>query len=165
MTGMEAKVAELASKVASESAKQGASQAVTQPGAESPFMELLQQYEPKLSGANAEILQAFGYEPNAHPADNAVSAEQLDIKVDATQELDFEQPGGKIATLMSHWNSGNLQMRDIVAKATSGTRFSNGEMILMQAAMHRLTLQAELAVKAVDAVRNALTTIIQRSGQ
>ncbi len=163
---IEAKIGQMAAKVAQETAKQGANQAANMPaGGESSFTNVLQQQEAKVNSANSEVLKSMGYDVNAHPADNAVTAKNLDFQISNTQELDSVQSKDKIAGMITQLNNGGLQMEKLMEMVSSGAKFSNRELMLVQASMHQLTFEAEIAVRSMDAMKTVVQTLVQRTTQ
>ena len=173
MTGAEATVAkpvaQTVAKVATQNPANGQGlQSPLQGGGDSPFTDLLKQHEVNMDASKADILKAFGYETNAHPADNAVSAKHVDMsvtEVSDVNQLESIQATDKLASMLSNLNHGGLQMNKMMEMVTSGAKFSNRELLLLQGAMHQLTFEAEIAVRSMDAFKSVIQTLIQRTTQ
>lgn len=158
--------AEVVAKLATEQSKSG----VAKPnpaGDQSAFLKLLEQHGLQANTENigvgkADIMTAFGNDAGGHPSENAISAKNLDIDVSHVQQLDSAPSSDKLTHLITKVNRGGLQMDQIMELATSGTRFNNRELMLMQAAMHKLAFEAELAVRVTDAGKGVVQTLVQR---
>lgn len=163
--GMKA-AAEVAAKVLTEQSKSG----LAQPnpiGDQSPFHAVLEQHGLQADGQNlgvakADIMAAFGHEPMSHPAENVISGHSLDIDVSRVPQLDSVPAGDKLTNLIKKVNNGGLQMDQIMELVSSGNRFNNRELMLLQAAMHKLAFEAELAVRVTDAGKGVVQTLVQR---
>ncbi len=155
--------AKAASKVAEQSVKQNQVAQTIQPGQQSPFQTLMQNQDTKVSEMGQDMLKSFGYENNVHPAENAVSATDAQIQISDVQKLDSTQSTDTITTALMKVNRGGLQMGRMMEMVSSGSKFSNRELLLLQGSMHQLTFEAEIAVRSMDAFKSVIQTLVQRS--
>ena len=158
---IEAKVAQAAVKVASEVSKQGGKSPLQ--NGESPFTTVLQEQQLKADAVNMDLRTILGTEPISHPADNAVSAEGLNIKISDVQQLDSVQSTDKIANMIGNLNQSGLRMEFISQKALFGDKMTSREMLAMQAMVHQASFEMQIGVQAMDAAKNMLQTLVQRS--
>lgn len=161
---LEAKVAQTAAKLVEQSAKQSSQSPLTKQG-DSPFMAMLEQHEMKLGAIDGDMMQALGIESSVHPADNAISAQNLDIQTASIEQLDSVESPDKIASMLTTLNKNGLEMERIMELITSGTKFGNRELLLLQGAMHQLSWQAEVAVRYVDGVKSVINNTMQSASR
>ena len=109
---VEAKVAQTAMKVASQTAQQGAQTPLT--GDQSQFMSILENHEVSMDAANADMMKALGYNPDSHPANNAIPAQSLQIQVGTVEQLNSVQSTDKVTNMLSELNRGGLQMQKVM---------------------------------------------------
>lgn len=160
---IEAKVAQTATKVATEVAKQGG-QNPLQTG-ESQFMNVLQSHEIKMEAANNDIMSLLGQDPSLHPADNAVSADGLQIQVSDVKQLESVQSSNNVPNMLERINRDGLNMARIQEMVMSGDKMSNRELMAMQAMIHQSALEIQIGVQAMDAGKSSIQTLVQRTTQ
>lgn len=145
-----AQVAKTAAKVATETAKKGLGNG-KMPGAESSF---------------DNMMNKIGFEQNsAHPADKAVSAQNLNVDLSRAQDIGSTGSQNTVADAMAHFNRGNLQMDKLMEMVSSGENFTKRELLLMQAGLHKLTFETEIMTRAMDAAKSTVQTLVQRTAQ
>ena len=157
MTGANAVVANIAQNVAQQGQSTGATQLPS--GGAGGFDNVLESYQGSVDNMKAELMQSLGAGERVHPADNAVSADKLQI---SATDLDGVQPvhaDNVAANMLTDLNKSNLRMDQIMNLATSGQKFSNQELLLLQGAMHQLTFEAEVVVKVADAAKSGIRQI------
>lgn len=165
MTGSEAKIAELATKIATDNV--GTGQATKVPGSgASPFDQVLQGYQGGSDVMQTDMLKAFGVDPSdkVHPADKAISAEGLKIDFEAARTLEPVKNNAWESSL-AEFNRQSLEMDQIIELVTMpGQKFSNFELLAIQAQLHAAAFKAELFVKIADATKTIPQTMINRYG-
>jgi hypothetical protein len=156
-TGTEAILANIAENVA----QQGQGSAATQvpSGGASAFDNILESYQGTFDNVKAELMQSLGAGERIHPADNAVSAENLQITATDLDAVQPVQADNVAANMLTDLNKSNLRMDQIMNVATSGQKFSNQELLLLQGAMHQLTFEAEVVVKVADAAKSGIRQV------
>lgn len=157
MTGTEAVLA----NIAQNAAQQGQGNAATQlpSGGAGAFDNVLESYQGSFDHMKAELMQSLGAGERVHPADNAVSADNLQISATDLDGVQPVQADNVAANLLTDLNKSNLRMDQIMNLATSGQKFSNQELLLLQGAMHQLTFEAEVVVKVADAAKSGIRQI------
>ncbi len=160
---IEAKVAQTATKVATEVAKQGG-QNPLQTG-ESQFMNVLQQHEIKMEASSNDIMSMLGQDASLHPADNAVSADGLQIQISDVQKLESVESSNKLGNMFENLNRDGLNMERIQEMVMSGEKMSNRELMAMQAMIHQSALEIQIGVQAMDAGKSSIQTLVQRTTQ
>lgn len=157
MTGAEALVANIAQNATQQGPSTGATQLPS--GGAGSFDNVLESYQGSYDNMRAELMESLGAGERVHPADNAVSADKLQI---TATDLDGVQPvhaDNVAANMLTDLNKSNLRMDQIMNLATSGQKFSNQELLLLQGAMHQLTFEAEVVVKVADAAKSGIRQI------
>lgn len=157
-----AEVAHVAVKVAEQTTKQGG-QIPLPNGEQSSFMNILEQHEVNMDTANADMMKALGYDPGTHPADNAVSASQLEIQFSRVEAMDSVQSSDKVANMLKELNHDGLQLERVMELVSSGTNFNQRELIALQAMVQQASLEIQIGAHAMDAAKNSIQTLIQRS--
>ncbi len=163
-TGVEAKAAQIAAKVATEAQQQNQTANPQMTGEGSPFAQMLQDHETSVNAMSPDMLQSFGISDKTHPADKAVSAQGLDINLSEAQQV--EKIDTNVAkNLLSELNHQGLQMEKTVEMMTMpGSNFNNFELLSIQAQLHHATFRAELFMKIADATKTIPQTMINRYG-
>ncbi len=114
------------------------------------FSQLLAERMEQHGQMTQEILQAFGMSPQAASAPKAISAAGLSIPTSAIQASQEIRTQGKTLELLTDVNRSALQMDGIVDLMSSGRHFSPQELLALQAGMHQIVLEVELAGKMVE---------------
>lgn len=165
MAGVEAKAAKIATKVATQS-QQGQVGKMPQQGP-SAFDQVLQKHQQGVSNIDSnmmEVMNAYGLDNNAHPADNAISASDLNVNnMEIAGKVDSVQSPNQVTNMLSEMNRDGLQMDKIMELVTSSNKFSNRDLLLMQAALHKVTLNTEFYVKIAEAGKSSVQQLVQRT--
>lgn len=136
------------------------------PGGDSPFKQMLdsistgEDYASRLGMMNGEIgLPSYDV--------SAISASGIPIDT-ANINVGLDQPDGinKVVDLLSEVNDGHMQMESMVNQILySGKRFSNQELLAIQAHVFHYAQITELVVKAADqgvgSIKAVLNTNVQ----
>ena len=135
-------------------------------GGDSPFKQLLNQ----MDGAGEEMVDMLGIGRDTSLASGrmeAISAEQIPMDVKELK-MGREEPKGmeKIVDMLSDVNKGQMQMDNMVNEILySGKRFSNQELLAIQAHVFHFAQMTELTVKVaeqgVSSVKTVLNTQVQ----
>lgn len=129
----------------------------------SDFNKLLTERLDQHSQMTKQVLEVFGMGPQNQPQVQAVSAEGLEIRpeqITVNQEI---RTHGKTMELLTEWNRSGLQMESIGDVLNSGRRFSPQELLGLQAGLHQIVLEVELAGKCVEQGSNSLKTTLQQN--
>ncbi len=128
-------------------------------GGESDFSKLLTEKLDQSSSMHQKIIESFGLSPQKEM--QAVSAEGLDIRSDRIASTHEIRTEGKIVDLLTDVNRDALQMDNIIEMATSGKKFTAGELLAMQAGVAQITLSIELTGKAFEQVNTGTKQLLQ----
>ncbi|HEX8704846.1 MAG TPA: ATP-dependent helicase HrpB [Myxococcaceae bacterium] len=90
----------------------------------------------KVNGANSETLTARGAEP-----------------VNGKSEA---QKGNMVTTMMDSLEKGQLNLEKLIEAGASGKKFSNAEMLSLQASMYKYTQELDLTSKVVEKATSGL---------
>lgn len=162
-TKLSAKVIE---KTVTEVAKEQQQLTTRLPGEESPFQQMLtsmsdgEGFAANLGMNNAEI----GL-PSSEI--NTISAGGIPFD-EAQYKVGLGQPDGmqKVVDLLSEVNNGHMQMENLVNQIVfSARRFSNQELLAIQAHVFHFAQVTELVVKAADQGVSSLKTVLNTNIQ
>jgi len=155
----------LATQAINQAAEKSAKDVKPLDGGESPFKQMLDSMS---SGPEMMDALGIGKEPAAGSTSaNAISA--ADFQFDPAQtKVGLEEPKGieKIVDMLSEVNKGQMQMDNMVNEILySGKRFSNQELLAIQAHVFHFAQMTELTVKVaehgVTSVKSVLNTQVQ----
>ena len=165
MAGVTAKLsAKVIEKTVTEVAKQ--QQNVKMPGSESPFQQMLSSLG---NGQGFAANVGIGNQQIGIPTSetNAISARGIAID-ESNLMYGLDQPNGieKVINLLSDVNNGQMQMENLVNQILySGKKFSNQELLAIQAHVFHFAQITELVVKAADqgvsSIKSVLNTNVQ----
>lgn len=155
----------LATKAVETAAKQNEA---TKPldGGESPFKKMLEEMD--TGGEDMAQMLGIGKDTTIGQANfDAISAEG--IQLDPSEiKVGLEEPKGaeKIVDMLSEVNKGQMQMDNLMNEILySGRRFSNQELLAIQAHVFHFAQMTELTVKVaehgVGSVKTVLNTQVQ----
>lgn len=167
---MSAAYSKLSAKVVQQAVKEvGKEQHLTnlpEQGGNSPFKQMLNSLS-----SGTEIVHELGLTNNqiGLPHDNiqAISASGIDVDT-ANIKVGLEQPKGidKVVDLLSEVNDGQMQMENMVNQILySGKRFSNQELLAIQAHVFHFAQVTELVVKTADQGVSSLKTVMNTNIQ
>lgn len=153
-----------------EQAAKSSQQEVLKPidGGESPFKQMLNTLD---AGQEMVNMLGIGKEQSVNVAGGnnlqAISAENIQVDPDA-MKVGLEDPQGieKIVNMLSDVNKGQMQMDNLVNEILySGKRFSNQELLAIQAHVFHFAQMTELTVKVaehgISSVKSVLNTQVQ----
>lgn len=132
----------------------------------SPFKQMLDSIS-----AGQEMATSLGITgqeiglPSSHV--NAISASGIPIDT-ANMAVGLEQPQGmqKVVDLLSEVNDGQMQMENMVNQILySGKKFSNQELLAIQAHVFHFAQVTELVVKAADQGVSSIKAILNTNVQ
>lgn len=149
-------------QVAKDSAEKSAKALET---GDSPFKQMLESLD-----AGPEMMDLLGMNKDSSISGNsmsAISAENISVNPSEIK-IGLEEPKGveKIVDMLSEVNKGQMQMDNLVNEILySGKRFSNQELLAIQAHVFHFAQMTELTVKVaeqgVGSVKTVLNTQIQ----
>lgn len=136
------------------------------PGEDSPFKQMLDSM-----GSGKEFTQNLGLDNQkiglAGSNLGAISAEGIPVDV-SNMGVGLERPDGisKIVDLLSDVNDGHMQMEGMVNQIMfSERRFSNQELLALQAHMFHFAQVTELVVKVADQGLGSVKAVLQTNIQ
>lgn len=155
----------LAATAIEEAAKKTAREAAKPVEGGSPFQQMLNQMD--VGQDMADMLGISRDTSLGGGAMKAISAEGISIE-SSNVNVGLEQPKGidKIVDMLSEVNKGQMQMDNLVNEILySGKRFSNQELLAIQAHVFHFAQMTELTVKVaeqgVSSVKTVLNTQVQ----
>lgn len=135
-------------------------------GEASPFKQMLDSI-----GAGEEMAASLGMTSNQiglpSSSVSAISADGIPIDA-ANINVGLEQPGGiaKVVDLLSEVNDGQMQMEKMVNQILySGKRFSNQELLAIQAHVFHFAQVTELVVKTADQGVSSIKAVLNTNVQ
>ncbi len=145
----------VAEKVVSEGAKNAPK------AGESDFYKVLSEKIDQQGEMTKQVLEAFGMSGDKQVKIQSISAEGLEIRTEKVS-VDHEiRSNGKALDLLTDVNRSALQMEDIIQMTTSGRKFNPQELLALQAGLHQIVLEVELAGKTVEQGSNSLKQTLQ----
>ena len=160
---MEAIYGKVTSAAIDELAKSSVQDTATPAGGESPFKTMLSE----MDSSGEDMVKILGITPDASISTSKIetmSASEIKINM-AEMQVGLEKPKGidKVVDMLSDVNKGQMQMDNLVNEILySGKRFSNQELLAMQAHVFHFAQMTELTVKVVD---QGLGSVKQLYGQ
>ncbi len=160
---MEAIYSKVTSAAIDELAKSSAKETAGAAGGDSPFKTMLSE----MDNSGEEMVKMLGITPDASISTSKIETmSAADIKINvAEMQVGLEKPKGidKVVDMLSDVNKGQMQMDNLVNEILySGKRFSNQELLAMQAHVFHFAQMTELTVKVVD---QGLGSVKQLYGQ
>ena len=156
MTDISVKIGQtVAEKVVSEGAKSS-----PQMG-ESDFYKLLTEKIDQQGEMTKQVLESFGMSGDQQAKIQSISAEGLEIQTENVASGQEIRSNGKALDLLTDVNRSALQMEEIIQMTTSARRFSPQELLALQAGLHQIVLEVELAGKTVEQGSNSLKQTLQ----
>jgi hypothetical protein len=135
-------------------------------GDSSPFKQMLDSM-----GSGGELAQSLGMTNQgiglpSHQI-NAISADGIKVDMDS-MNVGLEQPKGidKVIDLLSEVNDGQIQMENVTNQILySGKKFSNQELLAIQAHVFHYAQITELVVKTADQGVSSLKAVMNTNIQ
>jgi hypothetical protein len=127
----------------------GAQQTLPAPGTQQPQ----KQGESKFDGVLADKAQGA---PQAQPVRNTEAVRQVER---------VAKPEKATVNLVSHvvheLEAGHLRLEKLIQASASGKRFSNAELLSLQASMYKYTLELDLTSKVVEKATSGLKDVVK----